>query len=150
MTEKKKSSSSEDETLMMTDDLLGRLEPESLIEQPEKVDQPFYNEEEETKVTPSLPIILAFFSHNNPASPIVADGTLQSLSFGEEGWRVVIGAVEPSIALSLAVRAAADVLTSVKVFEVAELTGNIDVTVHFGDLDGKCSVTVAADNGASI
>lgn len=144
---------------MMTDDLVGRLDPESLTHLvPDgrtvlgtDVVEPFYNEEEEAKVEPSaLPVTLTFTSHNDPASPIVADGTLQSLSFGKEGWRVVVGAVEPSIALSLAVRAAADVLTSVKVLEVAELTGNIDVTVHFGDLDGKCSVTVAADSGVSI
>jgi hypothetical protein len=152
MNEKKKSSYSEDDTLLMTDDLVGRLEPENLIEKLKssaEVEEHFYVEAEEAP-PPSVPTTIAFFSHNEPAGPIIVDGTLQVLSFGEEGWRVTVDGVDPTLAVALAKRTAADPLLHAKVIDVVELAGGLDVTVHFGSLDDKCSVTVAADNGVAI
>jgi len=152
MNEKKKSSSSDD-TLMMTDDLIGRLEPESLVEKPKlqpKVEEPFYAEDEEVTPPTTLPTTIAFCSRDLPGSPIIVDGTLQILSFGDEGWRVTVDGVDPKLALALAKRSAGDPILQAKVIDVVELAGGLDVTVHFGSLDGKCSVTVAADNGVAI
>lgn len=157
MNEKKKSSSSEDDTLMMTDDLIGRLDPESLTKVVPDVrpllgtaEEPFYSSDEEEAPPTTLPTTIAFFSRDLPDSPIVIDGTLQILSFGDEGWRVTVDGVEPTLAVALAKRTAGDPILQVKVIDVVELAGGLDVTVHFGSLDGKCSVTVAADNGVAI
>ncbi len=150
MNEKKKSSSSEDNTLMMTDDLMGRLDAENLIEKPKIEVLPFYSTEEEAPLVPAPTATIAFFSHKLPDSPIVVDGTLQIMSFGDEGWRIAIDGVDPALAVTLAKRSAGDPVLQANVFDMVKLTGGLDVTVHFGGLDGKCSVTVAADNGVAI
>lgn len=131
----------------MTDDLVGRLDPESLIEKP-KDEEPFYSAEEAFPT--SILTTISFTSHDLPESPIIVEGALQILSFGDEGWRVAIDGVEPSLAVELAKRSAGDPVLQAKVLGIVELAGGLDVTIHFGGLDGKCSVTVAADNGVAI
>jgi hypothetical protein len=151
MNEKKKSSSSDD-TLMMTDDLLDRLNLEDLIDKELPPGEPtsFYADtEEETPLSPPT-VKLSFFSQSVPLEPIVVEGTLQILSFGDEGWRVGVDLVDSALAVTLARRTAGDPVTRVVVTNIVELTGGVDVTVHFGGLDDKCSVVVAADNGGAI
>ncbi len=147
---------------MMTDDLLGRLEPESLIEQPD-TSSPFYVHDvvDTTKEIQKVLVLLSFISVGREAEPLMVDAELVSLSFGDEGWRCAVDAVEPALMLELTKRTTATAIVQVDVLymesqvssgpvPLAKLTGNVDVTAHFGGLDGKCSVTVAADNGASI
>lgn len=132
---------------MMTDDLVSRLDPDSLIEKP-KDEEPFYYAEEVQST--SVPTTISFTSRDLPERPIIVEGTLQILSFGDEGWRVAIDGVEPLLAVELAKRSAGDPVLQAKVLGIVELAGGLDVTIHFGGLDGKCSVTVAADNGVAI
>ena len=175
MNEKKKSSSSEDDTLMMTDDLVGRLDSESLTSDSERTvkftpsGRVILGTETEAEIiarekllehtkfydqTPEplrgIPTSVTF---DCGAGDIVAlDGTLQLISFGKDGWRVQIDNVLPKPCIQLAKYASRGHawIGNATVHAVVKLYKNIDVTIHFGNLDETCIVTIAADHGDPI
>jgi len=80
------------------------------------------------------------------------DGTLQLVSFGKDGWRVQVDNVAPKPCIQLAKYAARGPawLGSASIHAVVKLYKDIDVTIHFGNLDETCTVTIAADCGDPI
>jgi hypothetical protein len=151
MTQKKFLSSNE-ELILMTDDLVDRLEPDNLVENKNSPiqEESLYSEDNKIVISQETKICIVFYFEQNFNSPIIMDGVIQLLSFGEEGWRISVDDIDPQIAIKLAKQVASESLLEVQIMDIAKLTGDIDVTVHFGSLNGKCSVTVAADNGSTI
>jgi hypothetical protein len=173
MNEKKKSSSSEDDTLMMTDDLVGRLDPESLKKASEPFAKlvpgalPILGTQTEAEVRARDELLKQFYDHT-PEPPrgiptsvsfdvgaddkVEFDGTLQLISFGEEGWRVNVDNVDPKSCIMLAKAAARGPawIGSASIHGIVRLYKGIDVTVHFGNLDESCTVSIAADAGDPI
>ena len=167
MNEKKKSSSSED-TLMMTDDLLGRLDPESLTRLAPDGRAVLGTETEEDVDAREKQLEQSKFYDQSPEPPrgiptsvsfdcgggdiVEFDGTLQLISFGKDGWRVQIDNVAPKPCIQLAKYATRGPawLGSASIHAVVKLYKDIDVTIHFGNLDETCIVTIAANCGDAI
>jgi hypothetical protein len=159
MTPTKKSSSSEDDsTLYMTDDLAGRLSPEDLVKSPEPVrvkesekyiDASVYDHTPEPSF--DIPTTLTFTSKAG-RDDVQIQCTLQVLSFGDDGWRCTVDGVDPKQCIEIAKLYAerTQAFTSVVVHNIVTLTEALDITVHFGSINDKCSVSVAADFGKPI
>jgi hypothetical protein len=149
-TKKKILFSNDDESLMMTDDLLERIDPKNLIDVPKtKSEDHFYADDHDD--TPIVTMATLKFTPNNmDFDTLTVTGSLQVLSFGEEGWRVAIDDVNPEFGLLLAKQTGKSFIAFVDVVDVVRLKGKIDTTVHFGGINGKCSISVGADQSVNI
>jgi len=160
---------------MMTDDLLGRLDPDSLTKPPEPLAQlvpggrTILGTETEAEVAFREELIARskFYDHT-PEPPrgiptsvsvdvgagetVEFDGTLQLMSFGAEGWRVNVGNVDPKACIKLAKAGARGPawIMGVAIHGIVNLSKNIDITVHFGNLDETCTVSIAAEYSNAI
>jgi len=160
---------------MMTDDLVGRLDPESLT-----LTEPFVakldpggrvilgTEAEEEVNTREKLLEQAKFYDQTPepqrgipttvtfdcgaGDTVESDGTLQLVSFGKDGWRVQVDNVAPKPCIQLAKFAARGPswIRSASIHAVVKLYKDVDVTIHFGNLNETCTVTIAADYGDPI
>ncbi len=173
MTEKKNSSSSD--TLYMTDDLVGRLDPESLTEGPQlvpggRVIRSSMTQAEIDKLDEAERIIkeAGIYDHTPPAPTGIPttvefdlgggdkldfDCTLQLVSFGKDGWRVNVDGVAPKTCVELAKLVAERSyawISGVRVHGIGILKKDVDVTIHFGGLGDTCSVSIAADSADAI
>lgn len=150
-TEKKILFSDNDESLMMTDDLLGRIDPKNLVEpQKTKFEDHFYVDDSHNTPSVLAMVTLKFTPNNIDYDTLEVTGSLQVLSFGEEGWRVAIDDVNPEFGLLLAKQTGKSFIAFVDVVDVVRLKGKIDTTVHFGGINGKCSISVGADQSVNI
>lgn len=160
---------------MMTDDLVGCLDPESLT-----ASGPFVaklvpdgrailgTETEEEVIAREKLLEQAKFYDQTPepqrgipttvsfdcgaGDTVEFDGTLQLVSFGKDGWRVQVDNVAPKPCIQLAKFAArrSSWIGSASIHAVVKLYKDVDVTIHFGNLDETCTVTIAADCGDPI
>lgn len=153
---------------MMTDDLLDRLDPESLtmpvpggrtilgteteaevIAREKLLEQAkFYDHEPEPRR--GIPTSVTF-ELGTPNKKIEFDGTLQLISFGKDGWRVSIDDVDPKTCIELAKSCAGPIWNNyATIYGIVRLWDELDVTIHFGNMNETCSVTIAALQGDAI
>ena len=148
-----------DDKLFITDDLEGRLDPDSLTDGPKVVhdegpepDEDFYASNGGLVFpvpSPPLPdpikVTLALTFAVEPASPILLDGNLQALSFGHDGWLCTMSTANKPV-IGVALRAAKEGLINARVQlpdGAIDLHTNLDCTASFSY--GTASFTVTAD-----
>ena len=159
----------------MTDDLVGRLDPESLTKQPEPLARLvpggrfiLGTETEEEVIAREKLLEQTKFYDQTPEPPrgiptsvivdigagevVEFDGTLQLVSFGKDGWRVSVDDVDAKSCIQLARSGARGPawIGSASIHGIVKLYKDIDITVHFGNLNETCTVTIAADCGDPI
>lgn len=143
----------------MTDDLEGRLDPDSLTNRPKVVHGESSESEEYFSgsngglvfpvTLPTLPdpikVTLMLTFGGEPASPILLDGNLQALSFGHDGWLCTMSTEDKPV-IAVALRAAREGIIGSRVMlpdGSIELHTNLDCTASFSF--GTASFTVTAD-----
>jgi len=144
----------------MTDDLEGRLDPESLKEEPsivnDKGPEEFYTKNDlvfpvETPSTPPSPKASMGVVFVNQEA-IVLDGHLSALSFGNDGWLCTIS-FEGNDKVSLVALKAAQVgLSYVRVVlddGTLEMHTNVDCTATFSSY-GSTSFTATSDEARYV
>jgi hypothetical protein len=147
-----------DNQLFITDDLEGRLDPDSLVDGPTVVHdegpepEDFYESNGGLVFpVPAAPLpdpikvtmFVAFAT--SPAEMLALDGNLQALSFGKDGWLCTISTSDTPI-IPIALRAAKDTLSKVRIVLPGgdiELCVNLDCTASFSY--GAASFTATAD-----
>ena len=137
----------------MTDDLIGRLDPDSL-KQTTPADQnlvdidgkkiEFYDHT--STLTHGLPTSVSVDVGED--KKLLLDGILQLISFGPDGWRINIDGVNPQICIALVKLSSK--IECVTIDNIVKLNKNVDITIHFGNIDETCTMSIAADNGDTI
>lgn len=149
----KKLLSFEDDTLMMTEDLVDLLDPGSL-KQAIPVNQNLVDVDGEK---------IQFYDHTSTSTrgltasvtvdfgedeKLSFDGILQLISFGPEGWRINVDGVNSQLCITLVKLSSK--IQSITIDNIVKLNKNVDVTIHFGNIDETCMMSIAADNGDTI
>lgn len=147
-----------DDQLFMTDDLDGRLDPESLTEPkvvhdkgPEPDGDDFYTANNlvwpppVTTLPDPIKLTLMLKFRSDPSSPSFLEGNLQALSFGHDGWLCTMSTDDKPL-VAIALRAAKEGLLAARVMlpeGSIDLHTNLDCTASFSY--GAASFTVTAD-----
>ncbi len=148
---------SSNDTIMMTDDLVDRVNIADLQVDPSSknieinqnlINSKFYDHDEiSQKHNIGIAATISFEDNN-----VEIQGTLQLVSFGKDGWRIQLDNVDTKLSVKIFQVASQNsaIVKHVIIHDIVKLIQDIDITIHFGNLNETCTLSIVATQGHPI